>query len=60
MAGACLIFVFVPDWADALWIMMNRRRKSSLEPLPMSVVVHGGQGMVVPRLLSAILHRHSK
>ncbi|KAH0826731.1 cysteine peptidase C50 [Lanmaoa asiatica] len=34
------------------------RRKSSLEPLQMGVVVHGGQGMVVPRLLSAILRRH--
>ncbi|KAF8556865.1 hypothetical protein OG21DRAFT_1495257 [Imleria badia] len=34
------------------------RRKSSLEPVPMGVVVHGGQGMVVPRLLSAILRRH--
>lgn len=26
----------------------------------MGVVVHGGQGMVVPRLLSAILRRHSE
>ena len=36
-----------------------RRRKSSLEPVPMGVVVQGGQGIVVPRLLSAILGRHS-
>ena len=26
----------------------------------MGAVVHGGQGMVVPRLLSAILRRHSE
>ena len=40
--------------------MLTRRRKSSLEPLPIGVVVQGGQGMVVPRLLSAILRRHSE
>ncbi|KAF8139773.1 peptidase family C50-domain-containing protein [Boletus edulis] len=32
------------------------RRKSSLEPV--GTLVHGGQGMVVPRLSSAILRRH--
>ncbi|KIK92250.1 hypothetical protein PAXRUDRAFT_830139 [Paxillus rubicundulus Ve08.2h10] len=34
------------------------RRKSSLGTLPSGVVVNAGQGMVVPRLLSAILRRH--
>lgn len=28
--------------------------------MPMAAAVHGGQGMVVPRLLSAILRRHSE
>ncbi|KAF8446447.1 peptidase family C50-domain-containing protein [Boletus edulis BED1] len=32
------------------------RRKSSLEPV--GTLVHGGQGMVVPKLSSAILRRH--
>ena len=49
--------VFVTNWADAA---RGRRRKSSLEPVPMGAVVHGGQGMVVPRLLSAILRRQSE
>ncbi|KAG9309980.1 peptidase family C50-domain-containing protein [Chiua virens] len=34
------------------------RRKSSLEPLAMGGVVQGGQGMILPRLSSAILRRH--
>ncbi|KAF9225675.1 hypothetical protein BS17DRAFT_749997 [Gyrodon lividus] len=34
------------------------RRRSSLGTLPNGAVVNAGQGMVVPRLLSAILRRH--
>ncbi|KAF9233396.1 peptidase family C50-domain-containing protein [Melanogaster broomeanus] len=34
------------------------RRKSSLGTLPNGAIVDAGQGMVVPRLLSAILRRH--
>lgn len=58
MASACpwlLFYLFV--LTD-----MDRRRKSSLDPLslPTGMIVHGGQGMVVPKLSSAILRRHSE
>jgi separase len=40
--------------------VFSSRRKSSLGTLPSGVVVNAGQGMVVPKLLSAILRRHSE
>ncbi|KAF8842467.1 hypothetical protein BDN67DRAFT_965802 [Paxillus ammoniavirescens] len=43
---------------DMIVCVDGGRRKSSLGTLPSGGVVNAGQGMVVPRLLSAILRRH--